>query len=186
MKKQQVRILIVENQDYATGDIPFIEVTSQLSVFDVRCRKQVATNKELSDLALPEEERAEEGKVTASKTGATRLAPLVTAPWVLPAINTAVPSETGAWTATDIPGSARTAHATGERKFPLNTGGRYDPATDAWARFETPIPTEWRNMGVAVIEGDLYAVGGWDGSRYIAAVQQYQAVFKSYLPTTKN
>jgi len=63
---------------------------------------------------------------------------------------------------------------------------RYDPATGAWARFDTPLATQWRNMGVAVLEGDLFAVGGWDGTRYLASVEQYQAVYKSYLPTTKH
>jgi hypothetical protein len=51
-----VRILIVDRQDYASGDIPFIEGTSQLSVFEVRCRKQISTKKELADLALQKEE----------------------------------------------------------------------------------------------------------------------------------
>ncbi len=118
-----VRIMIVDQIDYAAGDIPYIEVTSQLSVLEVRCRKQVATNKELSGLAFPEEERSEEGKVTTIKSGATRLAPLVTGPWVLPAINAAVPVETGAWTNPDIPGYSTADNATLERKFLLNTAG---------------------------------------------------------------
>jgi hypothetical protein len=84
-----VRILIVNRPDYAAGDIPYIEVTSQLSVFEVRCRKQVATNKELADLAMQSEEKGEEEKPPASKTGTTRLAPLAAAPPILPAISTA-------------------------------------------------------------------------------------------------
>ncbi|MHB8052182.1 MAG: hypothetical protein ACYDEZ_02615, partial [Methanoregula sp.] len=64
-----VRILIVDRLDYATGDIPFVEVTSQLSVFEVRCRKQVATNKELADLAMLKDEREDEEKTPAVKSG---------------------------------------------------------------------------------------------------------------------
>ena len=93
-----VRIMIVDRLDYATGDIPFIEVTSQLSVFEVRCRKQVATNKELADLAMQKDEQGDEEKTPAVKSGATRLAPLAASPFFLPAITTAataLPAVTG-------------------------------------------------------------------------------------------
>jgi hypothetical protein len=73
-----VRILIVDQLAYAQGDLPLIEVTSQFSVFEVRCRKQVATNKELSEMALPKEESEDEQKPTLIKTGTTRLSLLKT------------------------------------------------------------------------------------------------------------
>ena len=66
-----VRILIVDRLDYAKGDIPFIEITSQLSVLEVRCRKQVATNKELADLVMQKEEQGDDEKTTAVKSGGT-------------------------------------------------------------------------------------------------------------------
>lgn len=94
-----VRILIVDSQDYAPGDIPFIEVTSQLSVFDVRCRKQVAANKELADLAMGEEvQEAKEETGPVVKSGITRLSPLSTSPVFLsgnPVSATAAPAATG-------------------------------------------------------------------------------------------
>jgi len=106
-----VRILIMDRPDYAAGDIPYIEVTSQLSVFEVRCRKQVATNKELADLAMQKEEKGEDVKTLSSKAGTTRLAPLAAAPPILPAISTAVtaiPAVAGlVGTAADIAGLLR-------------------------------------------------------------------------------
>ena len=68
----EVRILITDQLDYARGDLPLIEVTSQFSVFEVRCRKQVAANKELSDEKLILEEKEEE-KTGGAKAGTTRL-----------------------------------------------------------------------------------------------------------------
>lgn len=119
-----VRIMIVNQADYAAGDIPYIEVTSQLSVLEVRCRKQVATNKELADLAIPEQERSEEGKGTTIKTGATRLAPLVTAPYVLPSIAPAIPGSAGfAGAGPDMPRFSRTDSPPGDQKFPVSTDG---------------------------------------------------------------
>ena len=110
-----VRILIVDQPDYAAGDIPYIEVTSQLSVFEVRCRKQVSTNKELADLAMQKEERGGDEKTLSSKAGTTRLAPLAAAPPILPAISTAVttiPAVAGlVGTAADIAGLFRSDYS---------------------------------------------------------------------------
>jgi len=74
----EVRILIVDRFDYAEGDLPLIEVTSQFSVLEVRCRKQVAANKDLSDeklAGLNGEEGAQE-KTGPVKFSPTRLSPI--------------------------------------------------------------------------------------------------------------
>jgi N-acetylneuraminic acid mutarotase len=65
----------------------------------------------------------------------------------------------------------------------LSYNERYDPATDTWGRFETPLTLQWRNLGVAALEGDLFAAGGWSGEP-LGVVQTYQAVFKLFLPAT--
>lgn len=93
-----VRIMVVDRMDYATGDIPYIEITSQLSVFEVRCRKQVATNKELADLAVQVEEQEVTEKTPAVKSSGTRLAPLAASPFFIPTITSpvsALPAITG-------------------------------------------------------------------------------------------
>jgi hypothetical protein len=122
-----VRILIVDRLDYAMGDIPYIEVTSQLSVFEVRCRKQVATNKELTDLALRKEEQEDDEKMPAVKTGATRLAPLAVSPVFFPAITTgimALPAVTGvAGTAADIAGYFRSDNSSRGHNVSAKTEG---------------------------------------------------------------
>lgn len=122
-----VRILIVDRLDYATGDIPYVEVTSQLSVFEVRCRKQIAINKELADLAVQLEDRAEEERIPAAKTGTTRLAPLATSPSSLPAINagaSAAPSMYGVIAATaDLAGSSRDDYSARGQDLSLKTEG---------------------------------------------------------------
>ena len=122
-----VRIMIVDRLDYATGDIPFIEVTSQLSVFEVRCRKQVATNKELTDLVMQKEEREGDEKTPATKTGATRLASLAASPFFLPAATaavTALPAVTGiVGTSADIAGYFRSGYSFKGQTVSLKTEG---------------------------------------------------------------
>jgi hypothetical protein len=122
-----VRIMIVDRLDYATGDIPFIEITSQLSVFEVRCRKQVAANKELADLVMQKEEQGGDEKTPAVKSGATRLAPLAASPFFLPAVTTAVtalPAVTGVvGTAAELAGYFRSGYSSKGRNVPLKTEG---------------------------------------------------------------
>ena len=122
-----VRIMIVDRLDYATGDIPFIEVTSQLSVFEVRCRKQIATNKELADLAMQRDDEGGEEKIPTIKSGVTRLAPLTALPFFLPALSTAVtalPVVTGiVGTAADIAGYFRSDYSFKGRNLSLKTEG---------------------------------------------------------------
>jgi DNA-binding CsgD family transcriptional regulator/N-acetylneuraminic acid mutarotase len=59
---------------------------------------------------------------------------------------------------------------------------RYNPGTNTWANFETPITAEWRNLGVAATEEKIYAIGGYSGE-YLSDNQEYQALFHLYLPT---
>jgi DNA-binding CsgD family transcriptional regulator/N-acetylneuraminic acid mutarotase len=59
---------------------------------------------------------------------------------------------------------------------------RYNPDTNTWANFETPITAEWRNLGVAATEAKIYAIGGYSGD-YLSDNQEYQALFHLYLPT---
>lgn len=65
----------------------------------------------------------------------------------------------------------------------LSFNERYDPGTDSWTRFETPLTFQWRNLGVATLDGDLYAAGGWSGEP-LGVLQTYQAIFKLFLPAT--
>jgi hypothetical protein len=122
-----VRIMIVDRLDYATGDIPYVEVTSQLSVIEVRCRKQVAINKELADLAMQKEDRGNDEKTPAVKTGGTRLASLAASPFFPPAITTAVtglPAATGiVGAAADIAGYFRSGNSSQVRNVSLKTQG---------------------------------------------------------------
>jgi hypothetical protein len=119
------RIMIVDGLDYATGDIPFIEVTSQLSVFEIRCRKQVAANKDLTDLVMQKDEGEGEEKTPAPKTGTTRLAALDASSFLSPSFTTAATAPPGisdvAGTAADIAGYARPDSFSGNRNIPLKT-----------------------------------------------------------------
>jgi DNA-binding CsgD family transcriptional regulator/N-acetylneuraminic acid mutarotase len=66
----------------------------------------------------------------------------------------------------------------------LATNERYDPASDTWSAFESPVLGEWRNLGVAALGTQIYAVGGWNGG-YSGVNEAYQALFRIILPAAQ-
>jgi DNA-binding CsgD family transcriptional regulator/N-acetylneuraminic acid mutarotase len=69
-------------------------------------------------------------------------------------------------------------------EHPLEANEEYDPLTDTWTAFETPFTAYWRNLGVAVIDSRIYAVGGWDGTNneFMNDLTSYNVLFKLFLP----
>ncbi len=63
----------------------------------------------------------------------------------------------------------------------LATNERYDPTSNSWTAFESPVLGQWRNLGVAVLGTEIYAVGGWNGD-YMAVNAAYRALFRIILP----
>jgi DNA-binding CsgD family transcriptional regulator/N-acetylneuraminic acid mutarotase len=66
----------------------------------------------------------------------------------------------------------------------LATNERYDPVSDTWTLFESPVVGEWRNLGVAALGTQIYAVGGWNGA-YTNTTEAYQAIFRIILPVAR-
>lgn len=60
---------------------------------------------------------------------------------------------------------------------------RYEPSTDTWYAFETPIVGQWRNLGLAATDLYFYAIGGW-GGEYLAVNEEYQALFRIFIPAS--
>ena len=71
---------------------------------------------------------------------------------------------------------------------PLQSSEKYDPRNDSWSPFETPYTDRWRNLGVALIDTELYAVGGWNGTsgEYMADIISYNIVFQLFLPVSRS
>jgi DNA-binding CsgD family transcriptional regulator/N-acetylneuraminic acid mutarotase len=63
----------------------------------------------------------------------------------------------------------------------LATNERYDPKSDSWSAFESPVVGEWRNLGVATLGAQIYAVGGWNEG-YLGVNEAYQAIYRIILP----
>lgn len=67
----------------------------------------------------------------------------------------------------------------------LGFNERYNPEDDSWTAVETPVVREWRNPGVTVFEGAVYAVGGWSND-YLSLNQAYKALpFRIFIPVSK-
>jgi len=58
----------------------------------------------------------------------------------------------------------------------------YDPDKDTWFRFETPISGQWRNAGVAELDGRVHVIGGWS-EEYLNVNLTYQAIWKAFIPS---
>jgi DNA-binding CsgD family transcriptional regulator len=60
-------------------------------------------------------------------------------------------------------------------------GVKYNVRTDQWETFEVPLSGQWRSLGLAMVDTEIYAVGGWNGD-YMDANQEYKATFTTLLP----
>ena len=65
---------------------------------------------------------------------------------------------------------------------------RYNPHAGRWQNIETPLLLaggEWRNLGVAALGTQVYALGGWQNGRYLTVNQAYETLpNRLYLPAT--
>jgi DNA-binding CsgD family transcriptional regulator/N-acetylneuraminic acid mutarotase len=60
-------------------------------------------------------------------------------------------------------------------------GVQYNVRTDEWETFEVPVSGQWRSLGLAIVDTEIYAIGGWNGD-YMDTNQEYTAIFTHFLP----
>ena len=60
-------------------------------------------------------------------------------------------------------------------------GVKYNVRTDEWETFDVPVSGQWRSLGLAMVDTEMYAVGGWNGD-YMDANQEYKAIYTVVLP----
>jgi N-acetylneuraminic acid mutarotase len=63
----------------------------------------------------------------------------------------------------------------------VSTHERYDPFTNQWTIFSSPIQGEWRHLAAAERDGHVFIFGGWSGD-YLDTHLQYQSTFRTMLP----
>jgi len=57
----------------------------------------------------------------------------------------------------------------------------YEPRTETWSRFATPVTDEWRGLGAALVGSYIYSIGGWSGGN-LSVNEAYQALFVVFAP----
>ncbi len=60
-------------------------------------------------------------------------------------------------------------------------GVKYNVRTDEWETFEVPMSGQWRSLALAMVDTEIYTVGGWNGG-YMDTNQEYTAIFTVILP----
>jgi len=65
----------------------------------------------------------------------------------------------------------------------LSSSEKLAAGQDAWQELETPYADQWRNMGVAAIGAEIFAVGGWN-EEHLNTVMVYKTVYKVFIPLT--
>jgi hypothetical protein len=65
----------------------------------------------------------------------------------------------------------------------LGFSERYDPNSDRWTTFETPLIGQWRSPGVTSLGTSVYAIGGWNDD-YLSTNQSYTS-FQLFIPVVQ-
>ena len=65
----------------------------------------------------------------------------------------------------------------------LSSVERYDPATNAWEAV-APMATARLNHATAVLDGKLYAVGGYNGDYHLSSVERYDPALDAWEAVT--
>ena len=104
---KDARILIVDQLNYAAGDLPLVEISNHFGMVEARCRKQVADNRDLLDWVMQKEDKAEKEAPAPVDEAAKRFAFFAAIP-AFTAAATALPSVSGLLgTIADIAGHFR-------------------------------------------------------------------------------
>ena len=63
----------------------------------------------------------------------------------------------------------------------FRSGERYDPVANTWSPIAS-MGTARRNHAAAVIDGLLYAIGGWDGSSHLSSGERFDPAANAWSP----
>lgn len=66
------------------------------------------------------------------------------------------------------------------RGMPLSTVEVYDPSSNSWTT-GAPMPTPRGTRNLAVVNGKIYAIGGWNGVSSLATVEEYNPSTDSWV-----
>lgn len=59
---------------------------------------------------------------------------------------------------------------------------RYEPSTDTWSPV-VAMTSRRSGVGLAVVNGQLYAVGGFDGTAYLKSIEVSQHILNNTKPS---
>jgi DNA-binding CsgD family transcriptional regulator len=60
-------------------------------------------------------------------------------------------------------------------------GAMYNVRSGEWVAFEVPVSGQWRSVGLALLDTEIYAIGGWNGD-YMDVNEEYKAIYTIIVP----
>jgi len=63
----------------------------------------------------------------------------------------------------------------------VTTGEKLVRGEQRWRDIASPRAGEWRNLGLAAVNRDIFALGGWDGD-YLNEIYSYKTVYTIFIP----
>lgn len=80
-----------------------------------------------------------------------------------------------------VAAAANIIHVVGGGDTEASGGVMYNVRTGDWVAFDCPVSGPWQNLGLTLLDTEIYAMGGWSGD-YLDVNHEYKAIYTIIVP----